>query len=475
MSGLDGLDWSVFDLASNPVPGDPDKAEELADHYETRSESFQDMSDALKSIRNSSAGLQGKWVERFDRDFGNMPEDFGDFSVSCLTVEAQVRAWALDMRRCQDTARLAYERAKDAMDRRTRFQLQCDEQWGRCLSCDRELSGLSSSDGSSFRRAEVERQRDAAEKLLDRYKNKLADADCDYDQARKMIERVRDEYDDAALRHAAVIRAIDCTPKSIKGVERFYYSDGWQKLVLVVKAASFAAGVASFFVGGWVVAAVGAAAAAAQVAITGFQVREKDATPIDFAFDVVSLGLAGMSVGKFAKETMALKTVRGRVNRLKRCAFDKSDALKAIQGNMDKALAKTNGVPVKVCKSFRSQEGWRSTVKRASSDRRTQEMFAKEFVDQFGKKFLNTDVREFKGRWRVIQDKRFNTYHKIEAGLKIVNGAKPAVKYAEGGIDDPGSVNWQSTADVAAQYLLPCYKKVYKPVEGIVKVVGNAW
>ena len=67
---------------------------------------------------------------------------------------------------------------------------------------------------------------------------------------------------------------------------------------------------------------------------------------------------------------------------------------------------------------------------------------------------------DFKDHWRIIQDKRFNTYHKIEAGLKIVNGAKPTAKYVESGIDDPSSVNWQSTADVAAHYLLPCYKKV---------------
>ncbi|WP_308748266.1 hypothetical protein [uncultured Bifidobacterium sp.] len=389
MASLDGLDWSVVDFSSNPVPGDPDKAEELADHYGTRGEGFQNMSDSLKKIRSNSAGLQGRWVERFDRDFVSMPEDFGEFSVSCSTVEAQVRAWALDMRRCQDTARLAYKRAKDARDRRARFQLQCGEQWGQCVSCDRELSGLSSSDGSSLlRRAEVERQRDAAEKLLDSYENKLADADCDYDQARKMIERVRGEYDDTALRHAAVIRAIDCTPKSVKGVERFYYSDGWQWVMAGVKVASFAAGAASFFVGGWFVAAVGAAAAAAQLVITGFKAYEKDASWIDFAFDGVSLVLAGMSLGKFVKETKALKTVRGRVGRLKRCAFGKSDALKTIQKNMDKALAKTNGVPVKVCKSFRRQEGWKSTVKRAFSDRRTQELFAKEFGNQFRKKVL---------------------------------------------------------------------------------------
>ena len=388
MSGLDGLDWSVFDLASNPVPGDPDKAEELADHYGTRSESFHVMSDSLKKIRNSSAGLQGRWVERFDRDFGSMPEDFGDFSVSCSTVEAQVRAWALDMRAFQADARLAYERAKDARDRSAKFQLQCDEQWGRCMSCNRELSGLSSSDGSSFRRAEVERQRDAAKKLLNSYEDRLADANSDYEQACKRIERVRGEYDALASRHAAVVKAIDCTPKSVKGVERFYYSDGWQGLVLAVKVVSFAAAIASFFVGGWFVAAVGAAAAAAQLVITGFKAYEKDASWIDFAFDGVSLVLAGMSLGKFVKETKALKTVRGRVGRLKRCAFGKSDALKTIQKNMDKALAKTNGVPVKVCKSFRRQEGWKSTVKRAFSDRRTQELFAKEFGNQFRKKVL---------------------------------------------------------------------------------------
>ena len=97
MASLDGLDWSVVDFSSNPVPGDPDKAEELADHYGTRGESFQNMSDSLKKIRSNSAGLQGRWVERFDRDFVSMPEDFGEFSVSCSTVEAQVRAWALDM------------------------------------------------------------------------------------------------------------------------------------------------------------------------------------------------------------------------------------------------------------------------------------------------------------------------------------------------------------------------------------------
>ena len=389
MANLDGLEWSVVDFSSNPVPGDPDKAEELANHYKIRSGNFRDMADALDRIKSNSASFQGKWVKKLNQDSGNMPEDFGEFSVSCSTVEAQVRAWALDMRRCQDTARLAYKRAKDARDRRARFQLQCGEQWGQCVSCDRELSGLSSSDGSSLlRRAEVERQRDAAEKLLDSYENKLADADCDYDQARKMIERVRGEYDDTALRHAAVIRAIDCTPKSVKGVERFYYSDGWQWVMAGVKVASFAAGAASFFVGGWFVAAVGAAAAAAQLVITGFKAYEKDASWIDFAFDGVSLVLAGMSLGKFVKETKALKTVRGRVGRLKRCAFGKSDALKTIQKNMDKALAKTNGVPVKVCKSFRRQEGWKSTVKRAFSDRRTQELFAKEFGNQFRKKVL---------------------------------------------------------------------------------------
>ena len=83
-----------------------------------------------------------------------------------------------------------------------------------------------------------------------------------------------------------------------------------------------------------------------------------------------------------------IRLVRGRVGRLKRCAFGKSDDLKTIQKNMDKALAKTNGVPVKVCKSFRRQEGWKSTVKRAFSDRRTQELFAKEFGNQFRKKVL---------------------------------------------------------------------------------------
>ena len=388
MASLDGLDWSVVDFSSNPVPGDHDKAEELADHYGTRGESFQNMSDSLKKIRSNSAGLQGRWVERFDRDFVSMPEDFGDFSVSCSTVEAQVRAWALDMRAFQADARLAYERAKDARGRRARFQLQCGEQWGRCVSCDRELSGLSSSDGSSLRRAEVERQRDAAEKLLNSYEDRLADANSDYEQACKRIERVRGEYDALASRHAAVVKAIDCTPKSVKGVERFYYSDGWQWVMARVKVASFAAGVASFFVGGWFMAGVGAAAAAAQLVITGFKAYEKDASWIDFAFDGVSLVLAGMSLGKFVKETKALKTVRGRVGRLKRCAFGKSDALKTIQKNMDKALAKTNGVPVKVCKSFRRQEGWKSTVKRAFSDRRTQELFAKEFGNQFRKKFL---------------------------------------------------------------------------------------
>ena len=473
MANLDGLEWSVVDFSSNPVPGDPDKAEELANHYKIRSGNFRDMADALDRIKSNSASFQGKWVKKLNQDSGNMPADFRDFSDSCSTVGRRIGAWASDMRSFQNVARLEYERAKEARDTSARLQRRSDEQWNRYSSCGRELGGLPASDDCSFRRAEVERQRDAAKDLLDRYERSLASATAEYDRAREAINHVKDEYGAAAERHAAVIKAIDCTPKSIKGVERFYYSDGWQKLVLVVKVASFAAGVASFFVGGWFVAAVGAAAAAAQLAITGFQVREKDATPIDFAFDVVSLGLAGMSVGKFAKETMALKTVRGRVNRLKRCAFDKSDALKAIQRNMDKALAKTNGVPGKVCRPFRSQEGWMTTMKRVSSDRRTQKMFAKEFVDQFGKKFLNTDVREFKGRWRVIRDKRFNTYHKIEAGLKIVNGAKPTAKYVENGYDS--GFNWASTGNMVAQYLFPGYRKACKPIEGIGKVAGNAW
>ena len=456
------MDWSVFDLASNPVPGDPDKAEELADHYGTRSESFHVMSDSLKKIRNSSAGLQGRWVERFDRDFGSMPEDFGDFSVSCSTVEAQVRAWALDMRAFQADARLAYERAKDARDRSAKFQLQCDEQWGRCMSCNRELSGLSSSDGSSFRRAEVERQRDAAKKLLNSYEDRLADANSDYEQACKRIERVRGEYDALASRHAAVVKAIDCTPKSVKGVERFYYSDGWQGLVLAVKVVSFAAAIASFFVGGWFVAAVGAAAAAAQLAITGFKVWEKDANWNDMFFDAVSAALAVLPFLTLSRKLSGFLGKTFNEVSSSKASFLKSP-LETVQKNMNEMLHGCSGSGAGIPKhavNVESLNGWKDTLKWSVDNKKLHLVFG-QFTDA-GK------------AWTAVLKYKKCNYDWIESGLKLASYTKPAVKYMEnwGGFEN---IDWESTGDVATQYLLPGYKKVYKSVKGIEETVGNAW
>ena len=473
MASLDGLDWSVVDFSSNPVPGDPDKAEELADHYGTRSESFHVMSDSLKKIRNNSAGLRGRWVERFDRDFGDMPEDFGDFSVSCSTVETQVRAWALDMRRCQDTARLAYERAKDARDRRARFQLQCDEQWGQCVSCNRELSGLSASDGSSSRRVEVERQRDAAKELLSSYENKLADADSDYEQARKTIKRVKGEYDDAASRHAAAIRAIDCTPKSItNSAERFYYSDGWQWVMAGVKVASFAAGVASFFVGGWFVAAVGAAAAAAQLVITGFKVWEKDATRADLAFDAVSAALAFLPFLTLSRKLSGFlgKTFDEAVSSAR--PFCGKSPLKTIQKNMNEMLYRHSAdaapalrvkLPKHAVNDMESLNGWKETLGRIRTSEKLSVRFAAQFTDA-GK------------AWTTVLKYKKSNYDWIESGLKLVSYTKPAVKCGENWIDSVSvGQKLNGTGDMVFQYLFPGYSKIVKPVEGIGKVVGNAW
>lgn len=43
MADLDGLEWDAAGFSSNPVPGDPDKTEELANHYRTRSGNCLDM------------------------------------------------------------------------------------------------------------------------------------------------------------------------------------------------------------------------------------------------------------------------------------------------------------------------------------------------------------------------------------------------------------------------------------------------
>lgn len=452
MASLDGLDWSVVDFSSNLVPGDPDKAEELADHYGTRSESFHVMSDSLKKIRNNSAGLRGRWVERFDRDFGDMPEDFGDFSVSCSTVETQVRAWASDMRAFQADARRAYDAALAAKGDEGKWQ----GRYGRL-----ELSSMDE---------DSEEARSAAEATLRRYEGKLREARDDYQRACADIVRVRDDYDASASRHAAVIRAIDCTPKSVKGVERFYYSDGWQWVMAGVKVASFAAGVASFFVGGWFVAAVGAAAAAAQLVITGFKVWEKDATRADLAFDAVSAVLAFLPFLTLSQKLSGFlgKTFDEAVSSAR--PFCKKSPLKTIQKNMNEMLYRHSAdaapvlrvkLPKHAVNDMESLNGWGETLRRICTSGKLESRFAAQFTDA-GKAWTT-----------VLKYKKCN-YDWIESGLKLASYTKPAVKYMENW-DGLENIDWKSTGDVAAQYLLPGYKKVYKSVKGIEETVGNAW
>ena len=465
MADLDGLEWDAAGFSSNPVPGDPDKTEELANHYKTRSGNFRDMADALDRIKNNSANLQGKWVQKLDKDFGNMPADFRDFSDSCSTVGGRIGAWASDMRSFQNVARLEYERAKEARDQSARLQCRSDEQQSRYVSCGRELRGLS--DDCSSRRAEVERQRDAAKDLLDRYGHALAGTTADYDRAHGAIDRVKSEYDAAAARHAVAIKAIDCVPKSIIGVERFYYSDGWRKIVMAVKVVSFAAAIASFFVGGWLVLAVGAAAAAAQLAITFVQRMENDASWVDIAFASASAVLALLPFLTLSKKLSGLLGKTFDEVSSPKVAFRKSP-LEAVQKNMNEMLYGCSGNGAGIPKhavSVESLNGWKDTLKWSVDNKKFHLVFGQFTVS--GKAWATGS--------RFGKYKEFVRYDWVENVGKAVMHTKPAVKYVENGINNPNSVNWQSTGDMAAQYLLPGYDKVVKSVESIGKVAEDAW
>lgn len=420
MANYDSRNWGILGWGwSNPVPGDIDEVDKLAQRFQQRSDQFAELSKALSNIQSSKSGMYGQWIDRFSEKLGTMPADFSDFAGSYASIAGKLSGWKFDMQIYQSDALRGLQMAEEAKARMQRAQNRVDNQQATYNAARWRVLGMSDDASDSTRRQAKQTEQRALD-LLSQYRTQLSDAEQDFENGKRIVRDAKDGYNTAGKRWANSIGDIDYIPRSVTGFDRFYYSDGWQILVGVVSVAGLVVGIVGFFVGGWVITLITAAVSVIQAALTWIEFGHDDAsfaetfisTLIAFADTVVPF----ISMFKTFKSNLALKTTRGKINRFKKTAFEKSDALNTIRKNMNKTIAKNPkayGVPKK---SLSEVDSWRQMTKRISENKQLRNLFYKEFAKEFVKQYVfDPKFSSITDNLRKSVDKRYSKIHQLEA------------------------------------------------------------
>lgn len=267
---LDTEDWFVVDFDSNPVPGDEARIRELAKAYMDRRDNFNDMARILRDMERNDSTLQGQWVEKFREKTKNLPKDLEQFADGFETVRDALSGWANLLPDYQQRAynalveakrlkanigalQQSQEQARDDLNQTKDRVDQAKRHYQDNLDDDQALI-----DYSLARSAES-----AAMTMLADYTSQLSTAEEDLAKAKRAVRTVSEEYQTEG---AAVARRIDGAVGETPHFSTFqwvFYSDAWQITVKVLEIAGTLLAIAGLFIGGWVIALVTAAVAAA--------------------------------------------------------------------------------------------------------------------------------------------------------------------------------------------------------------------
>lgn len=331
MSTLNNRNWAVVGRSSNPIPGDPVAIDELARKYSKLSTSFADMSSALKKLGNS-AGMEGKWVSKFEEKARSLPSDFENFASGFSTVNVQLKKWSDELEKLQNQAIRELNKADTARASLSRARGQQDAADAACRKASKNYYDLPQS-ATQQDRSQAQKVKDTAAAELKKYTKQVSAAQADIDDATIQIETViiprYEAIGDGVA--SSISRAKTITPR-VSGFEKFHYSDRWQEIVSVVKVVSYALAIASLFISGW---GIGLAV----VLVGGFLLADKIA---DYALGDASLKEV-IAEGVFFVLSVfgSMRAISAGVKRLKGAkAFTSSGFTKSLV-NFSKASANT--------------------------------------------------------------------------------------------------------------------------------------
>lgn len=482
MANYDSRNWGILGWGwSNPVPGDIDEVDKLAQRFQQRSDQFAELSKALSNIQSSKSAMYGQWIDQFSEKLGTMPADFSDFAGSYASIAGKLSGWKFDMQIYQSDALRGLQMAEEAKARMQRAQNRVDNQQATYNAARWRVLGMSDDASDSTRRQAKQTEQRALD-LLSQYRTQLSDAEQDFENGKRIVRDAKDGYNTAGKRWANSIGDIDYIPRSVTGFDRFYYSDGWQILVGVVSVAGLVVGIVGFFAGGWVITLITAAVSVIQAALTWIKFAHDDTSIGEALFATGAAIFSILPVIKTFKSNLSLKTTRGKVNRFKRTAFEKSDALKAIQKNMDKTIAKNPatypGIPKK---SMSKLDTWRQMSERTAGNTELRKLYHKEFLKEFVKE--NAFDTKISRNLKKMKDRRFTPVHRVEAGIKAGFEIAKDIKKDVETIRDYGikkknvdSIDdWLSVGDLVFSATVPFYDKLISPTIKAYTQFSKAW
>lgn len=476
MSNYDNEDWGVLGWGwSNPVPGDADEVSALAKRFKERSEHFGDLAKTLVRIQDPATGLQGKFIESFNEKIGKLPGDIEDFSNSFGVVADKISSWETHMRTCQSEAISGLRKAQEAKTRMESASFKVSSQKSVVASARRAVSDLPQEATDSEIRS-AERARDAARDLLSQYEAQLSSAREDFNDGKKIVNQAERDYLEAGSRIGREIRDVDYKPRSCVGFERFYYGDGWQFALAVVKLTSTVLTIVSLALPtGWVFALVAASVAIIQAVMSWIRVQYNDESPFTALIDTAAAVVALAPLAKFfsIKEFKSAGSTRGMLNKMKDTAFGKQKYLESIEKGMDKAIKRNPGKyynnPSMIRRDMSVFDTHSDLLKRVSKNVRLNELYKSELHRTLRKEFLwNTGINSMRNGSEKAFDNTLSRADRVGGGVSaVVKGGKIVdfgMKYHDG---KKTSVD---LAHFAAGYVIPGYNSTVGNVKSFMDI-----
>lgn len=308
MTHLDNRDWTPLGFLHNPVPGSPEGLAVMLRSYRKRQETFESMADSLRTL-GSNSGLQGNFADKFAGEVGDLPKDFQSFADSFGAVHAELSEWSTELESYQRQASSALDDAEAALEAQKKSQSLVDAQRNECSKKGSALAFPASTDAATKNKA-LQEWNDA-QGLLDSYTSQLSSASDKLNDAKSTITRVISDYNDTGRKHASKITSTQSVAPKVNVFEQVYYSDCWKIIIKGIEVLAAAVAVAGLFVGGWVIALVGAGLAAVIFTDRLVAFREGDISGAEFGVETVFAVLSIVpAVGPIRAAAKGMKGVR---------------------------------------------------------------------------------------------------------------------------------------------------------------------
>lgn len=266
---LQGANWRLFYYYDNPIPGDPDRVEDLGSAYRQTSDAYGDMATTIRKIQNGS--MQGDAIDEFRSKVRELPPMFEKMSTSLGQVSNALMTWESDLNSYQERAWNVYQDYSNQID--------------------------------------VLRASSLNPQVIERRVNDTVQ------DARSALSQIVSDYDADSNNIVTRIKDAQAQGPELSWWESWIYSDVWQDVMSVFKWVVIVVSVLAIFVGGPILAAVAAVGAAVMVADSFGKLLTGQITLGQFCLDLVLQVLSFAPIGGVLVK--ACKSLKGVVSSLK--------------------------------------------------------------------------------------------------------------------------------------------------------------